>query len=81
MSVKKVVYHVWEDGFGIFDMGPDATHAEVEMWSKYLNEAHTSDLTVGGVPFEVVQHPGFFRKGAVVKETILESFFEDKVSE
>lgn len=81
MTVKALKYHVWEDGFGIFDLGEDATHADVQMFSKMVNENADRDFTVGGVPFEVIEHPGLFRKGAVVKETILESFFQDKERE
>lgn len=73
----KVTYHVWEDGFGIFDLGQNATHDLVQQFIKELKESD-GDFVLGGFPFEVVPHPGNFRKGAVVKESILESFFEEK---
>ena len=81
MSVKTLKYHVWEDGFGIFDLGPEATHAEVEWFMQMVNEHADRDFTIGGATFEVIEHPGLFRKGAVVKESILESFFPDQERE
>jgi hypothetical protein len=78
MSVKTLKYHVWEDGFGIFDLGLEATHEEVKWFTKMLNENADHDIALGGGVFEVIEHPGPFRKGAVIRETILESFFQDK---
>lgn len=64
----KATFHVFSDGCGFVDLGPDARPQEVDLFKqewdrvKVMEQMPTETLFIGGMEVTVVEHDVPFRK-------------------
>ena len=62
--IKRVIFHIWADGHGFYDLGAEATASDLDFFKSFLktteNQTEDGHAIIAGAPIEVVEHPGPF---------------------
>jgi len=62
--IKSVTFHIWADGHGFYDLGPDASVSDVDFFRDFLkvadNQTDEGHAIIAGAPVTVVEHAGPF---------------------
>lgn len=85
--IKTVTFHIWADGHGFYDLGPDANRDDLEFFKNFLrlsdNQTEDGHAIIAGGEIVVVEHEGPFlpqekKNINEAKDAILDQFIPEE---